>query len=339
MRCRGDVQNAFMFTTAVTNRSRALLEFRVYRFHLKATGAGVLPNFVTNTVRGAFGFALRRLVCTFPGVECGSCELAGSCPYAAVFEPRKPPQVHRLAQVRQTPRPFVLRTETAGGRVSAGSELLFEMVLVGGTKRLLPYITLAIRNMAAEGIGVRNHRASFSLEEVRAKTKRGWSRVYSPEKGLRTTAAHPFRYSDFVAASRPCKRITVRFLSPLRIRTRSGGLIRRNLRFEHLVKRLRDRLNMLSVFYCGRELPLDFRGLGERAGKVETARSDLRWVDVSRYSRSQKQRHPMGGLLGEVTFVGDDLGEFLPLLYAGEYLHVGRFAVWGFGQIEVVSVE
>jgi len=328
-----------MFTTVETSRSGELLEFRVYRFHLRAAGAGMLPNFVTNSLRGAFGRALRRLVCTFPRGECGVCDLVRSCPYAAIFEPRKPPQIQRLAQVRQTPRPFVLRTETPGGRVSVGSELVFEMVLVGGARRLLPYITLAIRNMAADGIGVRGQRASYVLEEVRARTKRGWSRVYSPEKGLRTTAAHPFRYSDFAAASRPCRRVTVRLLSPLRIRTRSGGLVRRNLRFEHLVKRLRDRLNMLSVFYCGGELPLDFRGLGERAEKVETVKSDLRWVELSRYSRSQGQRHPMGGLLGEVTFEGEELGEFLPLLYAGEYLHVGRFAVWGFGQIEVVSVE
>jgi hypothetical protein len=46
--------------------------------------------------------------------------------------------------------------------------------------------------------------------------------------------------------------------------------------------------------------------------------------------------HEMGGFVGEVTYEGD-LEEFLPLLILGQYTHVGKYAVWGNGQYEVVT--
>jgi hypothetical protein len=46
--------------------------------------------------------------------------------------------------------------------------------------------------------------------------------------------------------------------------------------------------------------------------------------------------HDMGGFVGEVTYEGD-LEEFLPLLILGQHTHVGKYAVWGNGQYELVE--
>jgi hypothetical protein len=58
---------------------------------------------------------------------------------------------------------------------------------------------------------------------------------------------------------------------------------------------------------------------------------------VARDRRSWKTglSHDMGGFIGEAMYEGD-LEEFLPLLILGQYTHVGKYAVWGNGQYEMV---
>jgi CRISPR/Cas system endoribonuclease Cas6 (RAMP superfamily) len=60
----------------------------------------------------------------------------------------------------------------------------------------------------------------------------------------------------------------------------------------------------------------------------------LRRYDWERYSSRQEQRINMGGFVGEITFEGD-LRPFMPLIEAGEVLHVGKGTAFGLGRYEV----
>ena len=125
------------------------------------------------------------------------------------------------------------------------------------------------------------------------------------------------------------ERITVRFLTPARIK--SEGRLTEEPEFHQLTRSLLRRLSALSYFHCGKRLELDFKGLIERAKRIERAKSELRWHDWERYSGRQKQRMTLGGFIGEVTFAGD-FREFLPMLAWGEVLHVGKAASFGLGR-------
>jgi CRISPR/Cas system endoribonuclease Cas6 (RAMP superfamily) len=61
-------------------------------------------------------------------------------------------------------------------------------------------------------------------------------------------------------------------------------------------------------------------------------------VESSRYSRRREVSHDLSGFVGEVTFEGE-LGMFLPYLKLGEYLHVGKNAVFGNGWYEIVATD
>jgi hypothetical protein len=61
-------------------------------------------------------------------------------------------------------------------------------------------------------------------------------------------------------------------------------------------------------------------------------------VEAARYSRRREVTHDLSGFVGEVTFAGE-LAPFLPYLKLGEYLHVGKNAVFGNGWYEIAKVK
>jgi hypothetical protein len=71
------------------------------------------------------------------------------------------------------------------------------------------------------------------------------------------------------------------------------------------------------------QLNLDYRGLIARASQARTRRFALNWCDWERYSNRQQTKMSLGGFIGEVEYCGEAIKEFLPLLVAGEILHVG----------------
>ena len=119
---------------------------------------------------------------------------------------------------------------------------------------------------------------------------------------------------------------------------RADGLLVRRPAFGPLAKRLRDRINALSYFYCGAGLEIDFKAFGEQAEKIVTVSDSTGWVESSRYSRRPEVTHDLSGFVGEVTFEGE-LGTFLPYLKLGEYLHVGKNAVFGNGWYEITEIR
>ena len=313
-----------------------MLSFSLYRYRLRVVERLRLSWFLGNALRGVFGRSFRHLLCALHKQDCGVCELRGDCPYARVFSPVLPEGAERLRSMRDIPRPFVLRTDFEPGRLlEEGDEFAFEMVVVGDARKYLPYFLISVQNLAMTGFGMKGERGRMRLVgvDVHKKEKKEWKEIFTLKDGLLDTSEEGFVWDDFVKmGGAVSRRLELRFVTPTRIVER--GRVVREPEFVHIVKRLRDRLNMLSVFYCGGELGLDYKGLGERAEAVECVERELEWVEQSRYMRGKRRWHPMGGYIGRMEFEGE-FGEFLPLLYAGEYLHLGKFAVWGYGRIKV----
>jgi hypothetical protein len=80
------------------------------RFKLSAQKEAHLPRFKGSLLRGAFGHALRRMVCVMgPGELCENCMLRSQCIFARLFETfieGEPPPFLRGLQT--APRSFVI---------------------------------------------------------------------------------------------------------------------------------------------------------------------------------------------------------------------------------------
>jgi len=308
-----------------------------YTFTLRVEQDMPLPPYKGGVLRGAFGAALRRLTCARPGHgECDDCLLRARCPYAYLFRTPVPHSAEVLRTYSEVPHPFALEPPLDQRPLyHPGEELSFGLVLAGQGILYLPYFLAVFQELGRLGLGPR--RARFALEQVHA---------VHPLQGERTLVyraaderveehdlgAGPAEISAHAAAL-PAGRVSLRFLTPTRLKYADRYVVRPA--FHVLVRRLLSRVSSLAYFHGGERWEADFRGLIARAQDVRAAHMDTRWVDWERYSTRQEARMVLGGFVGQVTYEGDGLGEFLPLLLLGSLVHVGKACTFGHGWYQV----
>jgi len=227
----------------------------------------------------------------------------------------------------------------------------FGLVLIGRAIDSLPYFLFTFIELGRVGLGP--SRGRCTVLQVDADRPDGCECIYTHDSGVLadhqsriaaadivasaekfapsnlTRGASPFQHLDSAA-------LTVRFLTPTRIR--SSGDFRMEITFQDLIRALLRRLSSLCYFHCGGELKVDFKGLIEQAAAVRTVNSNLRWQRQDRVSGRQHRRIEMGGVIGSVTFAASNeqgFVPFLPLLTAGEWVHVGKGCVMGLGKFRV----
>jgi CRISPR/Cas system endoribonuclease Cas6 (RAMP superfamily) len=138
------------------------------------------------------------------------------------------------------------------------------------------------------------------------------------------------RSPDLSRLALDCQTLKVSFLTPMLLKA-EGSVVRRP-EFHYVFKRLRDRINALSVFFGTGPLEVDFAGMGRRAEQVRTVTCNVQWEERFRTSSKTHQRHELSGFTGKAVYEGE-LQEFLPWLALGELVHVGKHTAWGMGRI------
>ena len=322
-----------------------------FRFHLEPKAPLRMPAYNKgNMIRGGFGSTFRRLVCHANCREPETCELRNVCPYTAVFQPFIPEDSEKISRNRDIPRPFVIKPplETKETYLP-GERLSFDVVLVGRSKDYLPYFIVTFKELSQAGLG--RARTPVELVAVDHVNNDGAQvPVYTKENNLvqppRSGISWPDLYASHSsnngsvnsrqASAANVTRVTLRFLTPTMLK--ADGVQAWRPAFGPIAKRLRDRINALSYFYCGKGLDIDFKAFGKQAERIKTVADSTRWVESSRYSRRREVTHDLSGFVGEVSFEGE-LGMFLPYLKLGEYLHVGKNAVFGNGWYEIVRAD
>lgn len=331
------------------------LELALLKFTLRAAEPIRLPQFAGSTFRGAFGAMFRRIACAPHCADAKSCLLATACAYARVFEAHPDVPGYQPAANTEVPRPFIIHPPPpSDARLNAGEEFSFHMVLAGAAINYLPYFILTWRELGRIGIGGTQGRfqlaaveSCLSLDAAETADADGSpsSRlIYSAADELVRNNLAPLTAERILATNarlrsllesndQPPTRLTMDLLTPTRLKS-SGEFLRVAPPFETLMGALLRRLESLSFFYCGGSLQLDYRALVGQAREVQTASSDLRWVEWSRYSQRQERKIPWCGLVGRVEYTGD-FRQFLPFLAVGELVGVGNNCAFGLGRYRV----
>lgn len=339
----------------------AALRLARYEFRLRAGAETVLQSLLGSALRGAFGHSWKTVVCAAgPGERAGCflrevCLRPGECEYSffkpqagrgeggGVGEPTGP-------KLSETPRPYIFEPPippltrevsaraTMKVRIPEGGVLPFRLTLLGEGQSELANVVAAVALLAKRGLGAT--RAPFTLERVTAlDVDDRRATVYEPRSGCFSPRPEAVKGLDALVGERLRElpvgdAVTVRFLTPTRIRT--GGRVRDRVSFAELVGYLSRRVRLLAELYGSRPMDWNHAALLERAGRVACSGADLWLHRAERYSESRQGKIEQGGLLGEMSFRGGTVGEFLPLLVAGEFLHVGSSTSFGLGCYRVV---
>lgn len=321
-----------------------LLAVSCYQVKLRAKQAARLPVYLGSTIRGAFGHALKDTVCIVNHRECGRCIVADRCSYPYLFETSINNSQKETHQ--DLPHPFMLTPPLKTGAKAgdyqsflSDEEMIFDLVLMGRGIDYLPYIVYSISRMAEKGFGLRV-RNSFRLCEVVCLDSLPVTSIYnseteqlsSPDKFK--TLAELVAIRESLIAKSNIEKLTLNFLSPTRIRL--GGKLQNNLSFSILVKNLFRRISLLSETHNKSLWQQDIEAtLSKLAEDVQITTNNLEWWDFERFSNRQRTSMKLGGFVGEIEYQLPAIAEFLPLLIAGEILHIGGSTSFGLGKYQI----
>lgn len=287
-----------------------------------------LPPYKGSTFRGAFGGALKRVVCAVRHKDCPSCLLSKRCVYAATFE-AEARSVDPRGLLAARPHPYVIEPPTSRKtHFFKGESFDFSLILFGDANQNLPYYIYAFEQMGEGGVGkkIGDTRARLCVTGVRM----GSAEIFDAGCRSLEPVAVPVLALPEVLDGKEETVVTVNLETPLRLKQENR--LQASLPFHILVRAMLRRISSLYAAYGNGEPSLDYRGLVARAAEVETISSRLRWHDWERYSHRQDKTMLMGGMLGSVTYRGK-LTEYLPLLELCREFHVGKQTSFGLGKI------
>ncbi|HOL16176.1 MAG TPA: CRISPR system precrRNA processing endoribonuclease RAMP protein Cas6 [Bacillota bacterium] len=301
-----------------------------YRITIAAGKYGLtLPPHKGSTFRGGFGRVFRRVTCALHQKECCGCLLREQCPYAYIFETAPPRDTRALSKYESVPRPFVIEPpEELKTEYAPGETLAFHLLLIGRAIDYLPYFIVAFRELEEVGIG-RGLRP-FQVLDITAIGLDRSETIYI--SGANTVRGVDLTYTGGEVLQKiPARasKISIKFETPFWLKDQ--GRLAPVPEFHIFFRQAMRRISALSYFHHGQPLLADYAGLTSRSRQVRLTENNTHWQDWERYSRRQKQRITLGGLLGEVIYEGD-LTEFLPWLAIGEQVHVGKNTVFGLGK-------
>ena len=302
------------------------LKYGRYRLTSVMKDQAQLPTYKGSTFRGAFGGALKKVVCAVRKQECDDCLLRGRCVYARTFESFSDNGSSNLVA---RPHPYIIEPPSEEKRdYAAGDSFNFDLILLGEFNDYLPYYIYAFEQMGKQGIGKRTNgqRARFELLTV----SNAEQEIYSHEQ-RQLQGDVPLENLQLDLQDNPASGIIqLECVTPLRLK--SNNRFSSSITFEILVRAMLRRISSTFNCYGGGEPDIDYRGLVAAAREIKVCDDQLHWQDWKRYSNRQEQAMLMGGHVGTITFSGD-IYPFLPLLELAQKLHIGKQTAFGLGKI------
>ena len=314
--------------------------FARYRFTYIVQEPLKLPQYKGNVFGSRFGHTLRDITCIGDTDQCNTqCQLPDQCVYARCFETLVPDESPILRGQPFAPHPFVLEPPRTGKlEYAPGDTLVCNLILIGDSINLLPWMVFTFNEVGKRRIGLRGKRGRCLLEKVESLPARGNDQhqtIYTAETQMLAENSPILRPNDVMrAAPDVAHRIELEFLTPTSIKV--AGRWTSDLRFAHFTRDLLCRIRLLSYFHCGEDLDVDAPGLLKAADYV-THESNLRWFGSDRRSHDAESSMPVGGFVGSICFKGN-LTPFLPFIYLGEYLHIGHHTALGYGQYRLRGI-
>lgn len=323
----------------------ANLQLLSLRFSFRVLTPATLPPYKGDVWRRDLLWHLNKVWCRHPG-ECRSgCQDPEGCLFGRLLEP---PANHAWTESLQrmmgeTPPPAYVLWDCQDRRCQfqAGDSLALELTLIGEMAiRQLPGFIAAVLAISERGLG--RERLKIRLLQVDALT--GIEGVPhplmvadvwqgEPLEQVQLHYCHGEAWRDtltLAADDASVQRMKLDFLSPTKLKMR-GAMVQRP-EFMAIARAVVRRLRILSQVYGSGEWPqAEWGPLLDLAETVTLEHSETTWLYARRYS--QRGEMPLEGFVGQAWYATqNDLRPLLPVLWLGQWVHIGKAAVWGNGR-------
>ena len=265
-----------------------------YRFHFTAETPTHLSEFAGSAWRGAFGTALKRVVCATRLPTCENCPLSENCVFPSLFEGRNRPVAGRLSTLERVPVPYVFQPLQNIERVVAeGDQTAIDLTLVGTANQRLPYVVHAMTRAGARGIGRgRGRLALVAVDRLLSRDGAEAIRVNDGGAHCRVLDAAPPPIRSFTGTV-----IDLDVTTPLRLKIDGNLVTPQRFRPAHLIEAIVRRVSTLAEFHDA-PIDADYRALKHLANTVTMSSAQFQWQEQRRYSSRQNTAMAMGGIAG-----------------------------------------
>jgi hypothetical protein len=311
-----DLSPAALFGTLPVMKIRFRIQFPGHADHREYDGFAW---------RGLIGREIQRLVCPFDRrPPCEACAIKDHCPYFLLIEKNTP-----LSGLFESPRGYIIYSPG----FQKGPDREFFITLIGGCARFLPVMVKAVFESRRVGLG--KNRDPFEVASWEEIGPDSTIRQMPLESDGCISVDGPFPLSAWLKnTAAPLQKLSVRFLTPFRLRQRGKYLSEPDWPF--YFSTLARRLEALNCLFnngqpLGKERWADLQEAFQVTGNIQTR---LRWWDMDRYSTRQRKKVPMGGIAGDLVMENPS-PFYITWWKAAELLHVGKGAAMGLGKVEI----
>lgn len=300
----------------------------ILRFAIEPIEEMTLSYYPATTLRGGLGYCLKQKLCIYDVKTCNQkCQNPSECSYTKAFEE----QVGALIDSHYVSyaRPYIIRTnKNYKNHYRQGEVFEFDLLLFGDMiKDYMSYIGAMIR-FGEKGIGKNSEK--FTVKWIKSIDATAEKIIFEYNQLLSKPSVLSFNEIYSEPKELP-KKLKIEFISPARVKFDGQYLyeISFELFVQNLVRRLKSMLYFHHDYILDNELAEFFI---DAAIDVETVHSEWNFESIGRFSTRQKQKMNLNGVVGEMIVEGESLQRLYPLLYLGQFLHIGKQSAFGFGQ-------
>ncbi|MFK5975262.1 MAG: CRISPR system precrRNA processing endoribonuclease RAMP protein Cas6 [Sulfurovum sp.] len=253
--------------------------------------------FIGSMLRGAFGYALKKVTCINPSYECNGCFSQNSCLFYHFYEAQNIFHKYRFD-------------------ITLGSDGFdFGLYLFDDACDELPYVLSALEMMLTQ-IGLTKNSYKFNDIKMSVNQKSIYEKnSFHPLD----TPPQTFEIEKYTP------NIKIKLLTPLRIK-KNNKFLRQSVEIEDILRSIYQREQ--EIFYNQKVFKLDYKP------QYTIKLTALTHKSLIRKSNKQKTKMNMDGIIGEIAIMGIDERSYR-LLKLGEVIGVGKQTVMGLGKISI----
>lgn len=312
-------------------------------FVLKASQGGEMPYYSGSVWYHSWARQIYLLSCINPGGKCPVCPYKPGCVYVYLFAGKdQHGQAEQKEIFESRPSPVIIKPPLFTKRYwKKGEEKRLTLTLLGEAVHKVHYFIETLFMIGNQGVGPR--KARFEITSIEQTTEDGQSiALYNEDEVLYEKICH--RNLSFKETDQIPTKVRIQMVTPLRLLKNNNWF--QPFEVDDFLSACYERVRQVLTYYGNHNLDKDilFRpdmnetfSVMKKQRKICLNKMTLSWIEWKDTSLRSYTPQQVGGWQGVFELSGE-LSPIMPLLWAGQRLHVGQWPEVGLGSYGVESL-